>query len=142
MALCAPRSTRTAANSSSVSPASARERPSQATARSSPSGERERGARVAGGGDVGVELGGAGGEALAVVAAVVDGDAVADEQRAGLEEVAVRLGRERVARGDADVRALDVHAGAPAPPRLVERDGRALDAARAELARAARTPAG
>ena len=63
--------------------------------------ERERGARVAGGGDVGVELRGPGGEPLAVVVAVVDGGAVADEQRAGLEEVALGMGGERVAGGDA-----------------------------------------
>ena len=53
-----------AASSSSVRPASWRERPSQATANSRPSREAERGARVAAVGDVGVELGRAGAEAL------------------------------------------------------------------------------
>jgi hypothetical protein len=55
--------------------------------------EAERGARVAAVGDVGVELAVGGAEALAVLLAAEDRSAVADEQRAGLEEVAARAPR-------------------------------------------------
>jgi hypothetical protein len=48
-------------------------------------------------GDVGVELALAGREPLGVAGAVVDRHAAGHEQRAGLEEVAARLGGERVA---------------------------------------------
>ena len=64
------------------------------------------------GGDVGVELVRAGAEALGVAAAVVDGPSVTHEQRAGLQQVAARRGRELVARRDADRAATDVHARA------------------------------
>ena len=75
----------------------------------------QRGARVAADGDVGVELRGAGREALGVRA--VDHRApVADEQRTGLDEVADRVGRQRVPRGQVHV-AVDVHAGALVRPR-------------------------
>ena len=100
MAVEQPRAAISAASSSSVRPASWRERPSQATANSRPSARPERRARVAAVGDVGVELGLAGAEALAVVRAAEDRRAVADQQRAGLQEVAARLGGQLVARGD------------------------------------------
>ncbi len=87
----------------------------------------ERAARVPADRDVGVELLRVVGEALAVLA--VDERAPAGhEQRAGLHEVAARLGREVLPRGDPDV-AVEVHAGALGAPsahdRLV-RDGRAV----------------
>ena len=62
-------------------------------------GDPDRGARVAAVGDVGVELRGPGGEALAIGA--VERDlAVRDEQRAGLEQVALRPLGQRAARRD------------------------------------------
>ena len=55
-------------------------------------GEGERGAWVAAGGDVGVELVGVGDEALRIVE-VAEGCSVADEERAGLQQVAGGPGR-------------------------------------------------
>ena len=83
--------------------------------------EPERGARVAPGGDVGVELAGARREALRV--ARHDAAAV-DEQRPGLEQVAGGRGRQRVAPVDRHARARDVHAGPHGAPRRVEGDAR------------------
>ena len=65
-------------------------------------GGGERGARVAAGGDVGVELVGAGDEALRIVE-VGERRPVADEQRAGLEQVAGGPGRQVGARRDPDL---------------------------------------
>ena len=62
-------------------------RPSQTSAISSLIGDGERGAWVAAGGDVGVELVGAGDEPLRVIE-VAERRPVADEQRAGLQQVA------------------------------------------------------
>ena len=70
-------------------------------------GDGERGARVAAGGDIGVELVGAGNEPLRVVR-VVERCAVTDEQRAGLQQVAGRAWRQLGARGDADLTVVDV----------------------------------
>ena len=108
------------ASSPSVSPASSSWRPSQATASRWVGGERERAARVAAVGDVGVELVRARGEAL-VVAAGQRARAVAHEQRAGLEQVAGRRGRQVGPAGDRDAVRAGVHARAQRVPRRVER---------------------
>ena len=77
-------------------------------------GEGERGAWVAAGGDVGVELVGAGDEALRVVE-VAERGPVADEQRAGLQQVAGGLGP--VARRGARSGSRLARCGSPlAPP--------------------------
>ena len=87
--------------------------------------DAERGARVAAVGDVGVELAPAGREALGVAGA--DDAPPRDQQRAGLQQVAARARRAaRSRRAIATVVAGDVHAGAQAAPRRVERDVAAL----------------
>ena len=102
-----------AASSSSVRPASWRERPSTATANMRPRrASADRGTRVAAVGDVGVELAVGGAEALAVLFAAEDGLAVADEQRAGLQQVAARRGGQlrRAARSRATPPSTCTHA--------------------------------
>ena len=90
--------------------------------------EAQRRPRVAAVGDVGVELRLAGREALGIERAVEAGLAVAHQQRAGLQEVAARLGRQLVALGDPHLAAGDAHAGAHVAPRPRERHAPALDA--------------
>ena len=89
-------------------------------------GDRERGAWVAAGGDVGVELVGASDEALRVVEEA-EWRPVADEQRAGLQQVAGGPGRQVRAGRDPDLAVLDVDRG----PRGLVRvgDGFGLDLA-------------
>src|SRR3954468_14724185 len=77
--------------------------------------DAERAAGIAPDRDVGVELPRAAGEALAVVA-VHDGPAVMDQQRPGLDEIAGRVGGERVARRE-DHLAVDVDARPSRVPR-------------------------
>ena len=95
--------------------------------------EAKRRSRVAAVGDVGVELRLAGREALGIQRAVEAGLAVAHQQRAGLQEVAARLGRQLVALGDPHLAAGDAHAGAQVAPRPRERHAPALDAVGSHL---------
>ena len=128
-----PSAASSSASSLSVSPASRRERPSQATASRRPERQPERGARVAALGDVGVELRLAGGEALGVERALEARRAFADEQRTGLEQVAARLRGQLVALADRHAAAVDADARAHVAPRAGERHVPAGDPVRAQL---------
>ena len=118
------------------------EREPRVAARAAVAGERddaavdepERGPRMAPVGRIGVELVGRSAEALGVGLRVVGDVAVDDEQRAGLQQVAARLGVEVVAARDPGDAALNVHARANRVPRRVERHVLADHAVRAHLA--------
>jgi hypothetical protein len=91
------------ASSASVSPTSKPVlRPSQTSAISSSSEARECSPRVAAGGDVGVELVGAGDESLVIVQ-VAEGRSVPDEHWAGLQQVADWARRQLGAPADVDL---------------------------------------
>ena len=97
-------------------------------------GEAERGARVAAVGDVGVELGLAGAEALAIVRARKTGTPSRTSSGPACRRSPRGCGGQLVARGDRRDAAAHVHARAHVGPGSVERDVAAGDAARADLA--------
>jgi hypothetical protein len=134
IASLAPRPAISSASSARVSPASTPVlRPSQTSAISS-SSERASAARgVAAGGDVGVELVGAGDEPLRVVR-VAERRPLTDEHRAGLQQVAGRLRWKLGARRDPDLVLVDVDRRARRPVLVGHRFGLDPAAADPELA--------
>ncbi len=122
-----------AANSSRVSPASSSVRPSQTAAISSPLAMPRRRARVAPRRDVGIELVGAGREALGVVACVDEDPTVARQHRPRLKDVSRGRVAELAPRREPDL-AVDVETGSLHVPRRVERHVRHGPAVDSQLA--------